>query len=401
MYKVSKRIHDLPISAVRKLTPYALKAKTEGVKVYHLNIGDPDIKTPKVMLNVLRNWQLKTIRYAQSRGEPKLIRALKNYYHKLGFTKIQEENIIITTGGSEAIVMSLFIVANPGDEILIFEPFYSNYASCARLCNVKLVPVPTSIKNGFHLPKKEQIKKLITKKTKAILFCSPNNPTGTVYTKQELQLLVSLAKENGLFLISDEVYREFVFDGKKHTSILEFLDQIPQQIILLDSLSKRFSLCGARIGVIMSFNQEIISGAMKIAQSRLSGGLIDQLMASRLTEVPSSYTTRIIKEYQTRRDIIYTGLSKIEGVFLTKPEGAFYTMVNLPVKNAEEFAIFLLTNFRLNNETVMLAPGLGFYETAGQGLNQVRIAYVLGAKELQRCIKILSAALKVYGAAKL
>lgn len=396
MYKVSKRIQDLPISAVRKLAPYALKAKTEGVKVYHLNIGDPDIKTPKVMLDVLQKLQLKTIRYAQSRGEPELVRALENYYHKLGFTKIQEENMIVTVGGSEAIVMSLFTVANPGDEILIFEPFYSNYASCAHFCNVKLVPVSTSIENGFHLPKKEQIKKLITKKTKAILFCSPNNPTGTVYTKQELQLLVSIAKENGLFLISDEVYREFIFDGKKHTSVLEFLDQIPQQIILLDSLSKRFSLCGARIGVAISFNQEIISGAMKIAQSRLSGGLIDQLMASKLTEVPSSYTTRVIKEYQIRRDIIYSGLSKIEGVFLTKPEGAFYTMVNLPVKNAEEFAIFLLTNFRLNNETVMLAPGLGFYETAGQGLNQVRIAYVLGAKDLQRCIKILSEALKAY-----
>lgn len=396
MVKVSKRIQDLPVSAVRKLSPFAAKAKAAGVKVYHLNIGDPDIKTPKVMLDVLRNWQLETIRYADSKGELELIKSLKSYYHNLGFTEIGEENMIITVGGSEAVVMSLFAVGSPGDEILVFEPFYSNYSSCAHFCDVKLVPVPTSLEMGFHLPKKDQIERLITRKTKAFLVCSPNNPTGTVYNKDEMQMLVTIAKKRGLFLISDEVYREFVFDGKTQTSILEFLDQIPNQIILLDSLSKRFSLCGARIGILASLNKEIIANVTKLAQSRLSAGLIDQLMAAKLTKVPYLYTKKVIEEYQRRRDVIYEGLSKIDGVFLTKPEGAFYTMVSLPVKNAERFAIFLLTDFRLNNQTVMLAPGQGFYQTPNGGLNQVRIAYVLKIEDLKLCIKIISEALKAY-----
>lgn len=395
MHVTSKRIQNLPVSAIRKLTPLALQAKKEGVKVYHLNIGDPDIKTPKVMLDSLRSFNLQTIRYAQSQGEPKLIQALTSYYHNLGF-QVKEDNMVVTIGGSEALVMALFAVASPGEEILVFEPFYSNYASCAHFCDVKLTPVPTLIKEGFHLPNRRQIVKRITKKTKAILICSPNNPTGTIYTKEEIQMLVSIAQAKGLFLISDEVYREFTFDHRKHVSALEFLDQIPQQIILLDSLSKRYSICGARIGALISLNKEIVSGAVKIAQSRLSGGLIGQLMAANLIKVPHSYTAKVIKEYQKRRDALYEGLSKIKGVFLTKPEGAFYTMVSLPVENAERFASFLLTDFRLNNETVMLAPGAGFYQTQSQGLNQVRIAYVLNIKDLQKCIKIISQALKIY-----
>lgn len=393
---VSKRAQDLPVSAVRKLTPYALKAKAEGAKVYHLNIGDPDIKTPRVMLDVLKSWKLETISYAPSPGIPELLNSLQSYYQKLGFHQVKQENILITVGGSEAVVMSLFAVANPGDEVLVFEPFYSNYSTCAHFCGVKLIPVSTSIENGFHLPSKKEIEEKITKKTKAILFCSPNNPTGTIYTKEEMQMLVSIAKEKGLFLISDEVYREFAFDGKKQVSILEFLDQIPEQIILLDSLSKRYSLCGGRIGIFISLNKEILGSSLKIAQGRLSGGLIDQLMAAKLSKVPSSYTKEVIKEYQKRRDVIYKGLSQIEGVFLVKPEGAFYTMVSLPVKNAEDFAIFLLTKFRLNNETVMLAPGAGFYGTPNQGLNQVRIAYVLKIPDLQKSIKIISLALRAY-----
>ncbi len=393
---VSQRIKDLPISAVRKLTPYATTAKKMGVKVYHLNIGDPDIKTPKVMLDVLKNWDIETIRYAQSQGEPELLKSLTSYYQNLGFKSIKEEDILITVGGSEGVVMSFFAVANPGDEILVFEPFYSNYSACAHFVGVKLVPISTSIENGFHLPKKEEIEKKITSKTKAILVCSPNNPTGTVYTRKEMQMLVSIAKDKGLFLISDEVYREFAFDGRKQVSALEFLKQIPNQIILLDSLSKRYSLCGGRVGILASLNKEIIQSTTKLAQSRLSAGLIDQLMAAKLTKVPKSYTNKVIKEYQKRRDVIYAGLSNIEGVFLAKPEGAFYTMVSLPVKSAEDFAIFLLTKFRLNNETVMLAPGAGFYATRNQGLNQVRIAYVLNVENLQKCIKIISEALKVY-----
>lgn len=396
MYKTSKRMQNLPISAVRKLTPYAVQAKKEGVKVFHLNIGDPDIKTPEVILNVLQNWNIETIRYAQSSGEPELIKSLKSYYHKLGFTNINEENMLITVGGSEALTMALFAVANPGDEILVFEPFYSNYASLASFCDVKLVSIPTSIEDGFHLPKKEEIVKRITSKTKAILFCSPNNPTGTIYSQDEIEMLVSIVKEKGLFLLSDEVYREFVFDGRQYTSVLDFLDQISEQIILLDSLSKRYSLCGARIGIFVSLNKEIISAVMRLAQSRLSGGLVDQLMAAKLSEVSEEYTNEVMEEYQKRRDVLYEGLSKIEGVFLTKPEGAFYTMVSLPVKSAEDFAIFLLKDFRINNETVMLAPGAGFYGTPGQGLNQVRIAYVLNVEDLKKCMHIIAEGLKIY-----
>lgn len=396
MYKVSQRILDLPISAVRKLSPLAALAKKEGVNVYHLNIGDPDIKTPKVMLNVLRNLNIETIGYAPSAGRQQLLEALKSYYHKLGFMSINEENMLITVGGSEAVAMSLFATTNVGDEVLVFEPFYSNYSALAHLCGVKLAAVPTTIENGFHLPQKDEIERKLTKKTKAILYCSPNNPTGAIYTRSELKMLVTIAKENDLFLISDEVYREFTFDGKKHISILDFLDQIPNQIILLDSLSKRFSICGSRVGILASLNKEVIAGCFKIAQSRLSAGLVDQLMAERLTKVSASYTKKVIKEYQKRRDLIFTLLSEIDGVFLTKPEGAFYTMVSLPVKNAEDFAIFLLKDFRLNNATVMLAPGAGFYATHGQGLNQVRIAYVLKVKYLKKAIEIISKGLKAY-----
>lgn len=395
MSRPSQRMLDLPISAIRKLTPLAQEAKEAGVKVHHLNIGDPDIKTPKVMLNALKNIDLETIRYAQSSGEPEFIKALLGYYHKLGFKKINSENILVTVGGSEAVVMSFFAVCNPGDEILIFEPFYSNYASCAKFTGIKLVSIPTSIKDGFHLPDKKQIEKKITKKTRAILYCSPNNPTGAVYSRRELQMLVDIVKKHKLFLISDEVYREFVFDGGRCTSVLDFLDQIPNQIILLDSLSKRYSLCGGRIGIFLSLNKEIISGVIKIAQSRLSAGLVDQIMASKLTSVPTSYTKKVIQEYKKRRDLVYNVLSKIPGIFCKKPEGAFYMMVSLPVKNAEDFAIFLLKKFRLDNETVMLAPGAGFYQNKTIS-NEVRIAYVLNIGDLKKSLKIIEMGLKAY-----
>ncbi len=396
VYKLSERIKTLPVSSIRQLIPLSIAAKKDGVKVLHLNIGDPDIKTPKVMLDVLRNWEIETIRYSDSKGEPPTLAALENYYHRLGFKAIKEENILVTVGGSEAVVMSLFAVASPGDEVLVFEPFYSNYAALAHFSGVKLVGIPTAIKDGFHLPAKLEIEKAITKKTKAILFCSPNNPTGAIYSRKEVQVLVEVAKNHDLFLISDEVYREFIFDKTIHTSILDFLDQIPNQIILLDSLSKRYSLCGARIGLVASLNKEVIAGVTKIAKSRLSAGLIEQLMAAKLTRVPVSYTKAVIAEYKKRREVVFIGLSKIKGVFLTKPEGAFYAMVSLPVKDAEDFCRFLLTDFRLNNTTVMLAPGAGFYLTANQGLDQVRIAYVLNTKDLDKSIKIIEAGLTAY-----
>ncbi len=393
---VSKRLEDIPISSVRKLTPYAQATKAEGVKIYHLNIGDPDVKTPDIMLKVLHEWNYNPIRYAQSQGEPEFLKALESYFHDLGYKSVNPKNMVVTVGGSEAVVISLYAVANPGEEVLVFEPFYSNYSACASFADVKLVAVPTRIEDGFHLPSQKQIEAKITKKTRAILFCSPGNPTGTVYSKEEIEILVKVAKKHNLFLISDEVYREYIFDNKKHVSILSYINELPEQIILLDSLSKRYALCGARLGILMTLNENILKGAIKLAQSRLSAGFIEQVMAAKLTQVKQSYIDAVRIEYQKRRDVLYEGLMKIPGVFLAKPEGAFYSMVSLPVKDAEDFAIFLLKEFRINNETVMLAPGGGFYGTKGKGQDQVRIAYVLNTQDLKTSIKIIDQALKSY-----
>jgi aspartate aminotransferase len=278
---------------------------------------------------------------------------------------------------------------------LVFEPYYSNYATCAAFSDVTLKAIPTSAANGFHLPNKKNIASAISPKTKAILICSPNNPTGTIYSKDELAMIVSIAKEHNLYLLSDEVYREFSYDTS-HTSILSFAAEIPEQLILLDSLSKRYSLCGARIGILHTQNEKLFNGIIKLAQGRLSGGLIDQIMAANMTAVPPEWTASVKKEYQKRRDLIYSDLSKIPGVKLTKPEGAFYTMVTLPVDNAEAFCIFLLQKFRINNETVMMAPGAGFYQSPGLGVNQVRLAYVLNETDLTRAITIIKEGLTAY-----
>jgi aspartate aminotransferase len=317
--KVSDRLLNVPASPIRKLVPYAVEAKRKGVKVYHLNIGDPDIKTPKVMIDVLKNWKTNPIRYGQSQGEPKFLDAVAGYYNKLGFTFINTSHIQSTLGGSEAISMALFAVTQPGEEAIAFEPFYTNYNSYAAINGVKIISVLTKGENGFHLPKKQEIEKKITKKTKAILICSPGNPTGTVYTKEEMEMLVSICVENNLFLISDEVYREFVYDGKKYYSILNYMKKYPDKMILLDSMSKRYSLCGARLGVIVSLNKELMNGVLSIAQGRLSAGFVDQAMAEKLTEVKKSYFKEVYKEYQNRRDVLYKGLKAIPGVFLEKP----------------------------------------------------------------------------------
>lgn len=391
----------MPVSAVRKLAGYAAAAKKNGVKVYHLNIGNPDVKTPEIMINALHTWTENPIGYAQSQGDPEFIKALLWYYHGLGHSFIQEKDIVSTVGGSEAIVMALFGICNPGDEVLVFEPFYSNYSSLAALTDVTFNAVPTTIESGFHLPKKEDIVAKITPKTKAILFCSPGNPTGTVYTKAEMDLLVEIAKEHDLYLISDEVYREYIFSGAPaHTSILSYMQELPDRIIMLDSLSKRYSLCGARLGVFVSLNEELMQGIVKIAQSRLSGGIIDQLVGAKLTQVPQQYLTDVNKEYEKRRDTVYNGLTAIEGVTMAKPEGAFYSMVALPVDDAEKFSIWLLETYRSgDNETVMLAPGAGFYATPGRGVNEVRIAYVLNTTDLGKCIEIIKDALQQYNKA--
>ncbi|MDH7476267.1 MAG: pyridoxal phosphate-dependent aminotransferase [Microgenomates group bacterium] len=394
--KISQRLLAMPASPIRKLVPYALMAKKQGVKVYHLNIGDPDIKTPEVIIQSLKNWRINPIGYGQSQGQPELIEAVKWYYHRLGFNFIEEKNIQITSGGSEGISLAFFAVTNPGDEIITFEPLYTNYNSYAVFNGIKIVPVLTVAENGFHLPPKAKIEKKITKKTKAILICNPNNPTGTVYTKQEIEMLLGLAKKHRLFVISDEVYREFTYDGRRQISLFNYMKTMADQIIVIDSLSKRYSLCGARLGALVSLNQEVMAGALRIAQSRLSAGLIDQTIAAEIKKVPFSHFQKIKKEYQKRRDIIYSGLKKIPGVFIPKPEGAFYTIVTLPVDDAEDFCRWLLTDFRLNNETVMLAPANGFYATQGLGKNQVRLAYVINANDLKKSIKIIQKALAVY-----
>lgn len=395
---------SVPASPIRKLVPYAVAAKKAGVKVFHLNIGDPDIETPEVMIDVLHTWKDNPIRYGQSQGEPAFLEALLSYYHNLGFAFLKTEHLQVTSGGSEAIAMAMFAVADAGEEILTFEPLYTNYNSYAAINGIRLVAVATDIKTGFHLPAQEEIEKLITEKTKAILYCNPNNPTGTVYTKEEVEMLVSIAKKYNLFLLSDEVYREYVFDGRQQVSLFSYMQTIPDQAIVLDSMSKRYSLCGARLGGLVSLNPDIMAGTLRIAQGRLSAGFVDQAIASKLTEVPASYLAGVQKEYAKRRDVLYKGLCKIPGVTIPKPEGAFYTIVGLPVEDAEHFCQWLLTDFRDNNETVMLAPAAGFYgstslttsATLGKGKNEVRIAYVLNTKALSRCVEILKKALQVY-----
>jgi aspartate aminotransferase len=381
---------------MRKLVPYAMEAKTQGIRVLHLNIGDPDIKTPKVMIDVLNKWTENPIRYGQSQGEGKFINSLVSYFNRLGFGFIDKKNIQVTTGGSEAISMAFFAVCQPGEEAITFEPYYANYNSYAAINGVKIVPVLTTGETGFHLPERQVIEGKITKKTKAIFICNPNNPTGTVYTKEEMDMLVSICVKNNLFLISDEVYREFVYDGKKYFSILEYMKKYPDNMILLDSLSKRYSLCGARLGMIVSLKKDLTDGVLRMAQGRLSSGYVDQAMAEKLTEVKDSYFASVHKEYQTRRDLLYKGLKSIPGVYLEKPEGAFYTIVKLPVKNSEDFCQWLLTDFRYKNETVMVAPAAGFYGTKGMGKNEVRIAYVLNCNDLEKAIEILRRALVEY-----
>lgn len=392
----SKRLTTVPSSPIRKLVPYAFAAKKAGVKVYHLNIGDPDIETPEVMINVLHQWKDNPIRYGQSQGESAFLEALLSYYHNLGFVFLKTEHLQVTSGGSEAIAMTMFAVADAGEEILTFEPLYTNYNSYAAINGIRLVAVATDIKTGFHLPSQKEIEKKITKKTKAILYCNPNNPTGTVYTKEEVEMLVSIAKKHNIFLLSDEVYREYCYDGKKQVSLLSYMQKIPDLAIVLDSMSKRYSLCGARLGGLISLDTNIMAGVLRIAQGRLSAGFVDQAVASKLTEVPASYFAGVQKEYAKRRDVLYEGLCKIPGVTIPKPEGAFYAIVGLPVADAEDFCQWLLTDFRDNNETVMLAPAAGFYATAGRGKNEVRIAYVLNTKALSCCIEILKKALQAY-----
>lgn len=395
-HQLSVRLAELPVSSVRRLIPYANKAKDDGVTVYHLNIGEPDIKSPSVMIEALKNWNINPIAYAPSGGTKDYLNALKWYYQKLGHTYISTKDILGTTAGSEAINMAMFATCNPGDEIIVFEPFYSSYATSAKLWGITLVPVETMLENGFHLPSRLAIERKIGPKTKAILYSSPCNPTGVVYRTAEVAMLLDISRQYNLFLISDEVYREYTFTDEPATSLLSYMRDLPEQAIVLDSLSKRYSICGARLGCLVSLNQDILAGALKFAMSRLSGGLVDQYIGAQLTEVPDSYIENIRKEYKARRDVVFEGLQSIGGIRVSQPEGAFYIFAELPVENAQDFCIWLLEKYRDNGETVMLAPGVGFYATRGKGENTVRIAYVLEIPKLKRALEMLKGALHQY-----
>lgn len=392
--KLSERVLNMQASPVRKLVPFATKAKKRGTKVYHLNIGQPDIETPKCFMEAIEAYDSSVIKYSYSQGEPILIDAIINYYKNDGMV-FEEDDILITNGGSEALTFTTIATCNPGDEILIPEPFYTNYNGFTSEVNVHLVPITTKAEDGFHLPDKASITKLINEKTKAILFSNPGNPTGTILTKAEMEMIKEIAIEYDLFIISDEVYRKMAFDGVKSYSMGE-LEGIDDRLIIVDSVSKRFSACGARIGAIISKNKTFTENVLKLCQARLCVATLEQIGAAALYSMPMSYAEEIKEIYQKRRDIVYDTLMQIPGVICEKPQGAFYVVAKLPVDNAEDFCLWLLNDYNLDGETVMLAPAEGFYASKGLGVNEVRIAYVLKEEEMARAMYILKEALKTY-----
>lgn len=396
MPNISRKGMEMPQSPIRKLVPYAEAAKKKGRKVYHLNIGQPDIKTPQVALDAIKNTNITILEYSHSAGFESYRNKLAASYQKIGLP-IATEDIIVTTGGSEALLFALGSTMDAGDEIIIPEPFYANYNGFAVSSGVKVVPVVSGIENGFALPPISDFEKLITNKTKAILICNPGNPTGYLYSKEEIQQLASLVQKHDLFLIADEVYREFVYDNEQHYSIMNIAG-IENHAIMIDSVSKRYSMCGARIGCIVSKNKEVMTAALKFAQARLSPPTYEQIASEAALNTPKSYFDEVIEEYKERRDVLVQELHKIEGVTVAVPKGAFYCIAKLPVNNADNFAQWLLESFELNNETVMVAPAAGFYSTPNIGLSEVRIAYVLKKEDLVKSCEILKAALIEYKA---
>lgn len=398
MPKISNKGRQMPESPIRKLVPYSEIAKKKGNKVYHLNIGQPDIKTPEVAMNAVKNIDLTILEYSHSAGNESYRKKLSAYYINQDIS-VNIEDIIITTGGSEALMFAMGSTMDQGDEIIIPEPFYANYNGFSTASGVSVVPVISTIETGFALPAVEDFEKLITPKTKAILICNPGNPTGYLYSKEEIMKLAALVKKHDLFLISDEVYREFTYDGDVHYSVMN-VPGLEEHAIMIDSVSKRYSMCGARIGCIVSKNKEVMATAMKFAQARLSPPTIEQIASEAALDTPQSYFDEVISEYRERRDTLIEELNKIEGVIVSKPKGAFYCIAQLPVDNADAFAQWLLESYDLNGETVMVAPAAGFYSTPGMGLNQVRIAYVLKKQDLISAVRILKAAIPVYNAAQ-
>ena len=396
MPKVSIKGQQMPESPIRKLVPYAEIAKKKGHKVYHLNIGQPDIKTPEVALEAVKKADISVLEYSHSAGFESYRTKLSQYYKNHGLP-IDTQDIIITTGGSEALLFAMGSTMDAGDEIIIPEPFYANYNGFSTASGVHVVPVISGIETGFALPPIEAFEKLITPKTKAILICNPGNPTGYLYSQEEILKLAEIVKKHDLFLIADEVYREFIYDGDKHFSVMN-VPGLEENAIMIDSVSKRYSMCGARIGCIVSKNKELMTTAMKFAQARLSPPTIEQIASEAALDTPQSYFDEVISEYRERRDTLIEELNKIEGVIVSKPKGAFYCIAQLPIDNADKFAQWLLESYDLNGETVMVAPAAGFYSTPGMGLSQVRIAYVLKKEDLVNAVRILKAAIPVYNA---
>ncbi|MCM4155910.1 pyridoxal phosphate-dependent aminotransferase [Gramella sp. AN32] len=394
MPKISLKGQEMPESPIRKLVPFAEAAIKNGKKIYQLNIGQPDIKTPQVALDAVKNQDIEVLSYSHSAGFESYREKLAAYYQKTAIP-VSKNDIIISTGGSEALLFAMGSITDPGDEVIIPEPFYANYNGFATASGVKIRPIESTIENSFALPPISDFEKLISEKTKAILICNPGNPTGYLYTEEEIKQLAALAIKHDLFIISDEVYREFAYDGQKHFSIMS-LPELSQNAIMVDSVSKRYSMCGARIGCLVSKNQEVIATAMKFAQARLSPPTFAQIAAEAALDTPDSYFEEVIEEYVARRNILVEGLEKIDGVKVGKPKGAFYCIAELPIEDADDFARWLLEDFEDEGETIMVAPAAGFYSTPNTGKNQIRIAYVLKKEDLERAIIILEKALKSY-----
>ncbi|MBC8488524.1 MAG: pyridoxal phosphate-dependent aminotransferase [Bacteroidetes bacterium] len=394
MPQISQKGRRMPESPIRKLVPFAEAAKKRGIKVYHLNIGQPDIETPEIALNAVRNFNQKVVEYSHSAGIRSYREKLIEYYKKHNI-HITADDIIIGAGASEAILFAMNSCMDNGDEIIIPEPFYANYNGFAVNAGVNVVPIPSSIETGFALPPIAEFEKAITPKTKAIIICNPNNPTGYLYSKEELEVLREIVLKYDLFLFSDEVYREFCYDGKEHFSVMH-LEGLENNVVLIDSVSKRYSACGVRIGAMISKNKELMATAMKFAQARLSPPTFGQVAAEAAIDTPDEYFENVLNEYLARRDVVVECINKMEGAYCPNPSGAFYVVAKLPIDDSDKFCKWLLEDFNYNKETVMLAPATGFYATKGKGLNEVRISYVLNVEDLRKSMKCLEEALKVY-----
>lgn len=392
--EISKRGREIQASPIRKLKPLADQAQQKGIKVYFINIGQPDIPTPKPVWDAFCEAQDEVLSYGPAQGLPELREAIANYYQSKGH-ELGPENIVITIGGSEAIHFAFCAVSDPGGSIVIPEPYYTNYNGYAAFANVNIIPLTLEVEKGFRLPPREAIESKITPETKAILLCSPNNPTGTVYTQEEIAQVVEIVRQKDLFLIADEVYNEFIYDGLHHTSVLEF-EEVKDRTIIIDSISKRFSCCGARIGAVITRNEEIYQAVLKFAQARLCPPTMEQKAALAAYQLGPEYFQAIRQEYQKRRDLLYHELNQIPGIIMHKPQGAFYIIVRLPIRDSEHFVRWMLTDFELDGETVMVAPAQGFYASPGKGRDEVRIAYVLKEEDLQRAIYVFREGLKKY-----